>query len=112
MKDKNLTLLSPDELPQTDQPKKKRDEVNCLSDILRELMDARNVEMSHIHKATGIPYATLSDWLTGKVGAQLADKNLLMLARFFNVHLHYLVYGVGDDSPAFGKFESNDLREE
>ncbi len=75
---------------------------NCLAEMLRELMDERRVEPKHIHEATGIPYSTLSEWYLGKVKVQALDGNILALARFFNVSIHYLAFGIGDDDPAFG----------
>lgn len=81
--------------------RKKRPQVNCLQDMLLELMNKRMVTLAQIHKATKIPWATLQNWHDATVNSQLADKNLLELARFFNVSLFYLVYGIGTDEPAF-----------
>lgn len=75
---------------------------NCLQDMLLELMNDRKVEPKHIHEATGIPYSTLSEWYLGRVKVQALDGNILALAKFFNVSIHYLAFGVGDDGPAFG----------
>jgi transcriptional regulator with XRE-family HTH domain len=94
-------------MPQTDEPSKKREKVNCLSDILLELMDSRKIEPAQIHKATGIAYTTLSDWMSGKVGTQMADKNLLKLAQFFSVSLEYLCYGIGSEEYPYERFDKD-----
>lgn len=93
-----------DYLPQTDEPKK-TPSVNCLQEILNELMDVNKVEAADIHRATGIAYTTIHDWIHGNVRAQLADRNLLKLAQYFNVSLEYLCFGIGDSVPVFEKFK-------
>lgn len=92
-------------LPQTDEPKKKQS-MNCLQDMLLELMDTRKVSLAEIHKATEIPWGTLQGWHDGDVRCQMADKNLYRLAKFFNVPLEYLVYGIGSDEPIFEQFNN------
>ncbi len=74
---------------------------NCLSEILRELMDERGIEPKHIYEATGIPFSSISDWYLGKVKAQTLNGNILALAQFFNVSIHYLAFGIGSDDPVF-----------
>lgn len=96
----NLLMFDPVELPQTDEPKKKP-KINILQDMLLELMDERKVSLAQIQKATGIPWGTLQGWHDGDVGCQKLDRNVFELAKFFNVHLHYLGFGVGTDEPAF-----------
>ncbi len=93
----------PIDLPVTDEAKRKPS-INCLQDVLLDLMDERKVSLSQIQKATGIKWSTLMGWHDGAVTSQLADKNLLMLAQFFNVSLEFLIYGIGDESPRFEEF--------
>nr|BDT27281.1 hypothetical protein BHI3_07470 [Bacteriovorax sp. HI3] len=81
--------------------KKVQEKVNVLQEMLLELMDERKVTLSQIQKETGIPWGTLMDWHNGDTNVQKLDKNILKLAQFFNVHIHYLVYGIGTDEPAF-----------
>lgn len=85
--------------------KQKKPKVNALQDVVIDLMNARGLKDADIIKATGIPWATWDGWITGKVGTQLADENLKKLMQFFNVHLEFLVYGIGNGEPAFEKFE-------
>jgi transcriptional regulator with XRE-family HTH domain len=106
MEKDNLSLLPPEELPETDEVKKKKDKVNCLSEILREVMYERKIEAVDIHKATGIAFSTLSGWMLDGVDSQLADKNLLELGKFLNLDLYYLLYGIGNDEPHFKDFET------
>lgn len=75
---------------------------NCLQDMLLELMDERNVEPVDIHMHTGIPWTTLMEWVYGSVKCQMLDGKILDLARFFNVSIQYLAFGIGDDDPVFG----------
>ena len=109
MDDKNLTLLSIDEMPATDEAKKK-ESINCLQDMFIELLDSRRVQLADVQKGTGIAWGTLHGWYCGDVTSQLADKNLLKLAQYFNVSLEYLCFGIGDDSEAFEKFIDNDFK--
>jgi transcriptional regulator with XRE-family HTH domain len=69
-------------------------------------MNERGLRDSEVVKATGIPFSTFHGWVTGDVGAQLADRNLLKLAQFLNVTLEYLCFGVGSDEPAHISFEN------
>lgn len=103
------TLFNLDELPQTDEPKKKQGEPeNCLQDMLLELMNERKVTLAAIQRATEIPWGTLMDWHNGGVRTQKADRNLLKLAQFFNVSTDYLCWGIGEDSPFYGKFKEEE----
>lgn len=101
MTDENLTLLPEEELPATDEPKKKREKVNCLQDILIELMERDKVGLADVQKETGIPWGSLYGWYKGDVQAQLLDWNIFKLAKYFNVSIHYLAFGVGTDENVF-----------
>lgn len=81
--------------------KLKQASTNCLQDILLELMDERGIEVKHIQKHTGISYSTLHDWVYGKVRYHFLDDKILKLARFFNVSIQYLAFGIGEDTEAF-----------
>lgn len=98
------------ELPATD-PSKARPKVNQLQEILAELMSERKIEAAEIQKATGIPWGTLQGWIKGDVGAQILDENILKLSKFFNVSIHYLAFGIGDDGPAFNTEENANANE-
>jgi DNA phosphorothioation-dependent restriction protein DptG len=103
------TIVPLEQLPQTDEPKKKKKpSSNILSKIMKELMEERDIKLAQIQKATGIAWSTLHGWYDGDVKAQILDEDLLKVARFFNVTLEYLAFGIGDDSPAYGKFENGE----
>lgn len=70
---------------------------NCLSFILNELMKEKNVTLSQIQQATGIPWSTLSNMKNGKRKTQRTSENILALAKFFNVTIDYLCFGIGED---------------
>lgn len=74
---------------------------NVLKEILEELMEERNVTLADIHRKTGIAWSTLQDMKNGKNRYQKLNKNILELAKFFNVSIHYLCFGVGSDEPVF-----------
>lgn len=109
MNEENFAMFSPDELPQTDEAKKK-ESINCLQDIFIELLDDRKVQLADVQRGTGIAWGTIHGWYCGDVKSQLADKNLLKLAQFFNVSIEYLCFGIGDDKEAFEKFIDNDFK--
>lgn len=103
------TIVPEDQMPQTDPPKKKerkKPSSNILKQIMRELMEERNINLAQIQKATALKWSTLYGWYKGDAQTQILDQDLLKLAQFFNVTLEYLAFGIGDDSPAFGKVES------
>jgi hypothetical protein len=87
-----------------DRLKEKRPKVNQLQEMVIELMNKRGLRDADIIKATGIPWGTWHGWISGDVNAQMADKNLFKIFKFFNVHLEYLLYGVGSDEPAYEQF--------
>jgi DNA invertase Pin-like site-specific DNA recombinase len=99
-------VLMFDHLPQTEKPKK-QEERNILQEILLELMEKRRVDLAVIQKETGISWSTLYKWYKGGTTSQLMRSELLKLARFFNVSLEYLCFGIGDDTPVFEKFEGD-----
>lgn len=110
MEEDNLLILAPEELPKLTNEeiealggkvKKEKPRINCLQDMVIELMNERGLKDADIIKAIGIPWSTWHGWVSGDVRCQMADDNLKKLMKFFNVHLEYLVYGIGDDSPAF-----------
>lgn len=76
---------------------------NCLSEILRELVDGEDGQprpgaLAEVERGTGIPMSTLYDWYKGKTRWQALDKNIPKLAKFFGVSIEYLAYGIGEDS--------------
>lgn len=92
-----------EDIPQDnpDAEKKDLEPQNCLQTILLELIEERKVQLVDIQKATKIPWGTLMGWHNGAVECQKLDRNILKLAQYFNVHIHYLGFGIGDDSPVF-----------
>ncbi len=87
--------------------RKRMSSVVCMSDVLNELMNERKVEAADIHKATGIPYSTLTGYIKNHVKSPLLDGNILALSRFFNVSISYLAFGIGESDPVFSNYECN-----
>lgn len=110
MTEENLGLFSPEELPETDE-KKVKPKVNCLQDILIEVMNERGLTDAQIVKATGIAWSTYFGWVSGQTATQLADKNLLKLAQYLNLSIEYLCFGIGTDDPRFEEFDRKDANE-
>lgn len=77
--------------------KKEPEAENCLNEQLEKLISERRVTVAHIHKATGISYSTLHDMMNRKHRYQKLNRNILELARFFNVSIEFLVYGIGEE---------------
>lgn len=74
---------------------------NCLQDILIELLDERKIQLSQIQKEADLSWATLWGWYSGSTKTPMLDMNILKLARFLNVSIEYLCYGIGDDGPRY-----------
>lgn len=104
----NLALLPEEELPVTDEAKKKKPKVNCLQDMVLELMEEFKLKDADIVKGTGISWSTWHGWIMNEVDCQLADQNLLSLWMYLNkfkrIHLETLVYGIGE-AESFDKDE-------
>lgn len=109
MPDEEQTPMFED-LPVTD-TKKVKPKVNCLQDMLIELMDRDKVQLADVQKATGIAWGTLHSWYTQDVQCQLLDWNIFKLAKYFNVSIHYLAFGVGDDSNVFDNDVEDEVKE-
>jgi transcriptional regulator with XRE-family HTH domain len=96
---KDDTLAMPLDFPQYQEDldrvkqKKKKEFENMLVIQLNRLMTYKRVEAKDLHKATGISHPTLSDWINGKVEAQMLDQSIKKIARFFGVSVDFLAYG-------------------
>lgn len=102
--------MTPTQLPLieglVDEPVVRKPRVNCLQEILLEVMNERKLTLAEIQKGTGISWATIISWHEGTYNSQRADKNLLKLAQFLNLNLSYLLFGIGDESPLVEKFNN------
>lgn len=98
--DNQLTLVPSEELPVTDSPKPRRETPNCLQTQLIDIMNELKIRDADLVRATGVPFTTIFDWVTGGVDCQLTDGNLFKVWRYLNkfkrIHLEFLVYGIGD----------------
>ena len=66
-------------------------------EIFKELKEENGLSITEISKKTGIPIPTLSNYLNR--GSLPGVEQLILLAKFFNVSVDYLV-GLEEDSPA------------
>lgn len=66
-------------------------------EIFKDLKEENNFSITEISKRTGIPITTLSNYLNR--GSLPGVEQLILLAKFFNVSVDYLV-GLEEDSPA------------
>jgi hypothetical protein len=98
---KQLQLV--DDIPM-DNPgavKKKPEIENCLTEILNEVFFERKLTEAKVARDTDIPFTTLNDWLNGRVQKQTLGKNIPKLARYLNLSIEYMVYGIGSDDPIY-----------
>lgn len=58
------------------------------------LLNEKKVLLSDVSRATGIHLSTLQDWYKGQSDYHFADIRLLKLARYFNVSLEFLLFGI------------------
>lgn len=95
-----LKLVPEEQLPVTDEGKPKKETPNCLQDQLIEIMNELKIKDADLVRATGVPFTTIFDWVSGSVDCQLTDGNLfkvwMYLNKFKRISLQYLVYGIGE----------------
>jgi hypothetical protein len=95
-----LKLVPEEQLPVTDEAKPRKETPNCLQDQLIEIMYELKIKDADLVKATGVPFTTIFDWVSGGVDCQLTDGNLFKvwsyLNKFKRIPLEFLVYGIGD----------------
>ena len=72
--------------------KRKKDFQNDLKVQLNRLMNYFKVEAADIHRATNVPWSTISGWVNGNVETQMLDDNIKKVARFFSVSVDFLAY--------------------
>jgi plasmid maintenance system antidote protein VapI len=97
----NQLILLPDLRPSEVEARKPSHDGVCFDEILNELMSEREVSSVKLHRATGIPESTISEYITGKT----KHPNIVhayRIARFFNCTIDYLVFGLGDSDPYYG----------
>lgn len=90
----NLSIPGFDELPVDASAKKESVARNKLQVIFIMLLNQKGVLLSDVSRATGIPLSTLQDWYKGQSDYHFADIRLLKLARYFNVSMEYLLFGI------------------
>lgn len=94
--------LIPD-LPVTD-PKVKKE--TPLQKAIIEIMNERGITDAMVIKETGIPWGTWMGWVYGDVESPIGGDNLRKLHKYFNVHVEYLLWGIGTDEPVYKEFET------
>ena len=70
-------------------------------------MNEWKVEAADIHKATGIPYSTLTGYIKNHINSPLLNGNILALSKFFNCSIDYLAFGIGEEPVQPEKSEFN-----
>lgn len=58
-------------------------------EIFDELLKKHNITPYRVHKETGVPQSTLSDWKNGKSIPKI--DNMQKIAEYFNVTVDYLI---------------------
>lgn len=93
----NQLTITGEEIPQDnpDAKKKKKKLIqNILCENLLELIDERKINLATVVRETGIPFTTADDWANAR-SIPLTDENIAKLARYFNVTIDYLCFGIG-----------------
>jgi hypothetical protein len=78
------------------QAKKKKSFQNIVVIQLNRLMTYFRLEAKDIHNKTGIPFPTLSDWVNGKVDAQMLDDNIPKIIKAIDpeMTIDFFAYGI------------------
>lgn len=94
--EENLLLVPAEEMPQTDEPKKreKKVSINILQENLLKLMARDKVTLAEVQKETGVAWGSLYSYYKGSVSAQLLDINVKEIADFFDVSCDFLAFGI------------------
>lgn len=87
-----------------DNPKVKKE--TPLQKAIIEIMNDRGITDAQVVKETGIPWGTWMGWVYGDVEAPIGGDNLRKLHKYFNVHVEYLLWGIGTDEPVYKEFET------
>lgn len=80
-----------------------------IKDVLKDLMKKRRETLLSVSQNTGVPKSTIADWMTDRTPNPV---QVAKIAKYFNVSLHFLLFGCQDpqDSAAIedifsGRFE-------
>lgn len=88
-----LTIVPPEEMPQTDEPKSKRVVINQLQENLLKLLERDKCSLADVQKATMVPWPTIYGWYKGEVLTQLLDINIKEVADYFDVSVDFIAFG-------------------
>lgn len=58
---------------------------------LKKLLAEKNVKITALSKATGVPVQTLHNWISGQPPRNITQ--LKTVAKYFNVSLDYILFG-------------------
>ncbi len=73
-------------------------------EILTELIKERNLTLTDVSRESGVPLTTVWDWCNKERSCPMMGNNLLKIARYFNVNLMYLLFGIGEKESLFLPF--------
>jgi transcriptional regulator with XRE-family HTH domain len=73
-------------------------------DILHDLMKERKISGRSLAKELGIPYKTLQEWLGPGARMPRDPEVLKKVSDYFNVSVHYLLFGEEDQRTIIGEF--------
>jgi transcriptional regulator with XRE-family HTH domain len=76
-------------------------------EIFAQLLDKQGITPYRVHKETGVPQSTLSDWKNGK-GTPKIDK-LQKIADYFDVSVDYLIGNKQKETPALTEKDERDI---
>lgn len=73
---------------------------------LKKLMERNHFSLADISKETGVPKSTISDWLSNRSPNPV---QAVKVAKFFEVSLHYLLFGEEDTEEPLTKLIKQDV---
>ena len=76
--------------------------------IFEQLLKKYEITPYRVHKDTGVPQSTLSDWKNGK-GIPKVDK-LQKIADYFNVSIDYLLGNDQKEKPTLNEKDEHDIK--
>jgi len=79
--------------------------------ILERLMRQRKITGKALARELGVPYRTVQEWIGGGGRKMPRDPDVLKeIARYFQVSVHFLLYGYEDDNNFIGEiFEKTEI---
>ena len=74
---------------------------------LTNLLSSKNLSLRELSRATGVPYTTLQEWTANRTPRNPVQ--IQKVASYFDVSMHFLLFGQEDKSEPLTKLLKEDL---